>query len=156
MTLFLGLNTCSQKVSRKASRSQSSWHSDSFISRVLSSVEERSAFLFNIDYREHTTRADYNWWQGGDFIHLFSRRMAFSPSPLTLLMTCSLFCELGATGPPLNPRAQDSHGWHCSAWPQWSTSCIPAVLRSGRWRSRRSWRATSSFSTGTVHSSVSS
>lgn len=45
MTLFLGLNTCPQKVSRKASRSQSSSHSDWFISRVLSSAEERSAAL---------------------------------------------------------------------------------------------------------------
>lgn len=41
--LFHGLNTCwKQKVSRKVSRSQSSSHSDWFISRVLSPVEKRS------------------------------------------------------------------------------------------------------------------
>lgn len=45
ITLFLGLNTTSQKVSKKASRSQSSSDSDWSISRVLSSVEERSAAL---------------------------------------------------------------------------------------------------------------
>lgn len=85
----------------------------------------------------------------GSHLLLFFRRMAFSPSPLTQLRTCSLSCERGAAGPPLNPRAQDSYGWPCSAWPRWSTSCTPAALQSGRWRSGRYWRATSSSSTGT-------
>ncbi len=85
----------------------------------------------------------------------FPRKMASSPSPLILLRTSSLSCERGAAGPPLNPRARGSHGWPCSAWRQWSTSCTRAALRSGRWRSGRYWRASSSCLTGTVYLAVS-
>lgn len=159
--LYCGLTTCSQKVYRKVSRSQSSSHSDWFISRALSSVEERFAtlsVLFICDHSEKTLqvqiKTDYR--RVTLFFCFFFRRMAFSLSPLILLRTCSLFCERGAAGPPPNPRTRRSRGWPCSAWQRWSTSCTPAVPQSGRWRSGPSWRATSSSSTGTVRLAASS
>lgn len=105
---------------------------------------------------ENTLSENYSWLQGESLCLYFCRKMVFFPSPLTLLRTCSLFCERGAAGLSPYPRTVGSHGSSCSAWLQWSTSCTSAAPRSGRWRSRLYWRATSSFSTGTGRLAVTS
>ena len=78
--ITLTLNTCLQKVSRIVSRSQSSSHSDWFISRVLSSVEERSATLAVLFISELFCSLKAHWvkitadYRGSHFVCIFAEK----------------------------------------------------------------------------------
>lgn len=140
-----------QRVFRTARRSQSCSLSDWFISKVLSSVEERSVVTTLITH----IKASYRKLKVTFSLCPFSRKMVSSLSPLSLWRTCSRFCGHGAAAPLPNRRAPNSPAWLCSAWRRWFTSCTRAAPQSGRWRSGPSSRATFSCSTGTGRSSAS-
>lgn len=149
-------NSLIQRVFRMARRSQSCSHSDWFISKVLSSAEERSVVTSLLTHikasqRKATVTVLSILYL---FIYLFCRKMVYSLSPLSLLRICSLFCGHGVAVSPLNRRAPNSPGWLCSAWRRWSTFCTRVAPQSGRSRSGRSSIATFSCSTGTDRSSA--